>query len=307
MAGPELLIAIVWLGVPALFVWSMVRHPPNRSIATFAKQYWVPLTPHNVTQLRRYIQWTRRWRLAGVAVAFVLVGGWNIATASSGGAGVGWIPFVIGYGVGSMIGELTRPAERPASTAIATLQQRGVRDYVSTFIISVTGIVFVASLVPAVYLLASNPQRPWVDRVEPLGQRPQDWFVALLAGASVAVAVACWFASRLLAQAPAPADSPDRQAVRHAIRTSAIISIFGVAIMMLGMIGAKLGGSAVTMNNVVDRTEVMSWILGICSFGCGLVAMSGALLTFTSVPRLGPFAGKLPAVPLPEPEPPRLA
>lgn len=303
MAGPEFIILLM-LVLPAVFIWSMVRRPPGRSIAAFAKQYWVPLTPHNVEQLRRYIQWTRRWRLAGVAAAFSLAGIWNVVTERSTSS---WVPFVVGYGVGSMIGELTRPAERPASTAIATLQQRTVSDYVSTTLIKTTIIVFIAGLVPAAYLLLSNPQRPWVDRIEPLGQRPQDWLVVLLVAASVATAAACWLASRLLAQAPAPADSPDRQAVRHAIRTSAIISVFGVAIMTLGAIGAKLGGSAITMNNVVDRTEVMSWVLGVCTFGCGLVAIAGGLLTLTSVPHLGPFSGRLPTVPLPEPEPPRMA
>jgi len=304
MAGPEFIIVLLMWVLPAAFIWSMVRRPPGRSIAAFAKQYWVPLTPHNVGQLRRYIQWTRRWRLAGVAAAFSLAGIWNVVAERSNS---NWIPLVVGYGVGSMVGELTRPAERPASAAIATLQQRTVSDYVSTNLITITITVFIANLVPAGFLLLSNPQRSWIDRIEPLGQRPQDWFVVLLGAASVVTAAACWLASRLLAQAPAPADSPDRQAVRHAIRTSAIISVFGVAIMTLGAIGTKLGQSAVTMNNVVDRTEIMSWVLGICTFGCGLVAPAGALLTLTSVPRLGPFSGKLPVVPLPEPEPPRVA
>ena len=239
-----------------------------------------------------------------MAAAFSLAGIWNVVAERSNSD---WVPLVVGYGVGSMVGELTRPAERPASTAIATLQQRRVSDYVRTTLVTTTISVLIASLVPGAYLLLSNPERPWVDRIEPLGQRPQEWFVVLLVAASVATAAACWIASRLLAQAPAPADSPDRQAVRHAIRTSAIISVFGVAIMTFGAIGAKLGQSATAMNNVVDRTEVMSWVLGVCTFGCGLVALAGALLTLTSVPRHGPFSGKLPVVPLPEPEPSRVA
>ena len=293
---------ILTIGLYLVFGWLMVRRPSDRSVAAFAKWYDVPLTSHNVEQLRRYIQWTRRWRLGGVAVATVIAGAISWFTDRG---GFGWVPIVMGYSVGSMAGELARPTDRGSATSIATLRQRRVSDYVSTGTLAAVGVVVIAALVPAAYLLLSNPQRSWVSRVEPLGERPQDWFVVLLAGISVAIAVACWLGGRALAQAPAPADSPDRQAVRHAIRSVAIVSLFGGAAMTVGAIGAKLGSAAITMNNAVDRTEVVSWVLGVCTVTCGLIAMAGALLTLTSIPRLALLSGRLPDVPLPEPSPNR--
>lgn len=91
------------------------------------------------------------------------------------------------------------------------------------------------------------------------------------------------------------------------MRTSAIISVFGVAIMTFGAIGAKLGQSATAMNNVVDRTEVMSWVLGVCTFGAtsktplyeqikgqiiGLIA-SGELPVQCRLPPIRQLAGDL--------------
>lgn len=300
MGGPELMIVTAIWAPMLVFLWLMVRRPSDRSVAAFAKTYFVPLTTHNVDQLRRYIQWTRRWRLGGVIVANLLAG---VVSLLAGRGGFGWIPIVVGYSVGSMVGELVRPTDRPANIALATLQHRRMRDYVTTPALGAAGVVFIASLIPAVYLLLSNPHRSWVDRTEPLGDRPQDWFVVLLTGLSIATALACWLGGRALAQAPAPADTPDRQAVRHAIRSSAIMSLVGGAVMTTGAIGSKLGGVAITLDHSVDRSQVMTAMLTVSSLTCVLLAIAGAMATLTSVPRFSPFSGRLPEVPFPEPTP----
>jgi len=300
MGGPEVIIVAVIWGIPALFVWLMVRRPSDRSVAAFARTYEVPLTSHNVTQLRRYIQWIRRWRVGGAAATTLLA---VLTSAVTARGGFGWFPLVAGYSIGSLLGEVTRPAERTTNAAIARLRPRRIRDYVKPGFLVAVAVVFAASLVPAVFLLVTNPQRPWVDTVETPGLRPQDWFVIALTAVSFATAIASWFGGRIVAQAPAPADSPDRQAVRHAIRSATLMSIVGGAAMMIGIVGTKLGDAARQLNDLADGSGIVSWILRSCTVVCLLATTFGGLLTLTSIPRVAPFLGPLPPVPFPEPRP----
>lgn len=282
-----------------LFVWLMVRRPSDHSVAAFAKSYAVSLTSRNVEQLRTYIQWSRRWRLSGVVAFAALVGVLDRTTESNSPQ---WWLLAIGYSAGSLVGELLRPDDRPPDVSIATLTRRGVGDYVTMRFSAVVGAVFVASLVPAAYLLLTNPQRPWIERANPPGSRPQDWFVIALAALSCMISLTCWLAARSLAQAPAPADTPDRQAARHAIRSSAIISVIGGATMIIGSIGIKLCSAANTVNGYVDDSAVMSWLLALCTVACMVGTTWGAILTLTTIPRLAPFIGRLPTVPQPGPQ-----
>lgn len=292
---PELIIALVWL-IPAIAVWLLVRRPSDRSVAAFAKTYVVPLTPHNVAQLRRYIAWTRRWRLGGAVIAVTAAGALTAARGET--FGNPWLPIVAGYSLGSLVGEFVRPVEHRRGPQLATLQRRRIVDFVKPGFIVALVIGALAALFMAAVLLATNPRRGWVEATtfgEP--SRPQDWYVVTLAAIVVVSLGLVWFGGRALARAPMPADSADRQAVRHAIRSAAILSLVG---------GAALGIGAVT-TRFADIVTMLAWTntpmeqFGVIARLCGwLLATWGALLTLTSVPRFAPFSGRLPAVPAPE-------
>lgn len=296
--GPEFLILGVFWLLPALAIWSLVRRPSDRSVAAFAKVYEVPLTVGNVEQLRHYIQWTRRWRVGAAILAFVVASA--VAAIRRDAIGNPWLPLVIGYSLGSVVGEILRPNERIPHEQRASLERRRVVDFVRPGFLGALAVVYVLTLVPAGWLLLTNPQRSWSDRTglgEPLGVRPQDWFVlALIAVASGAVLL-CWLGGRAIARAPFPADSRDRQAVRHAIRSAALLSMVGGATMVCGAIVNKLSWSVTDLT--VGRSVLGQFVVAISWVGI-LAAMWGALLTLTSVPHFAPFAGALPPVPHPE-------
>jgi len=296
--GPWLVSVTIWM-LAAAFVLFMCRRPSDRSVAVFTKAYSVELTPHNVGQLRRYIQWTRRWRLGGVSVAVAaatLITRWGETTS-----GIGWLPIAVGYSVGSLAAELFRPVER--SRAVASLDSRRVRDFVVPHFIVAAAVAVVVSLVPAVFLLATNPQRSWAPdpSTSSIGRRPQDWFVLLLVSVMIAIAAGCWFACGLLARAPFPADTFDRMAVRYAIRSAAIMSVIGGSVMAIGTIGTMLASAAFSVR--LDE-PISAWVIGISALVSFVLASWGGLLTITVIPHVAPFAGRLPEVPMSDDDPP---
>lgn len=289
---PELVIAAVW-AVPAIAVWMLLRRPSDRSVAAFAKTYVVPLTPHNVEQLRRYIAWSRRWRLGGAVAAFTATG----ALSASRGDPLGspWLPIVVGYSVGSLVGELVRPVEHGDGPKLATLQRRRIVDFIKAGYLIALVVGALVAMALAVALLATNPRRGWVETstfAEPY--RPQDWYVLVLTAIVVVSLGLVWIGGRALARAPMPADSADRQAVRHAIRSAAILSLVGGAALVIGAVIAKLGNVVSLLarsNSPMVQVAAIAPLLGL------LLATWGALLTLTSIPRLGLFSGRLPKVP----------
>lgn len=299
------MILLVALGaLPLLFVWLMWQRPSNRSVAAFARTYAVPLTPHNVEQLRRYIQWTRRWRLGGAIAANLLAVAIGIVTNHG---RFGWVPLIIGYSIGSLLGELFRPLDRAVgSVPVASLERRGVGDFLMFRFLYAAWVVFAASLLPALFLLLDNPRRGWVDSVDPTNvvtYRPQDWFVVGSVVVSIGAAAVAAIGARTLAQAPMPADTPDRMAVRHAIRTAAIMALVGGTVMVSGTVGAKLGNASVLLDG--DASKIVQWTNNLATILCALSAMFGGVMTLATVPRIAPFAGQLPLVP--DPNPPQAA
>ena len=280
------------------FAWLMLRRPTDRSVAAFAKTYAVPLTAGNVDQVRRYIQWTRRWRLGGVLLASsAAVAAANITHQGR----FGWISLVVGYGAGTLVGELLRPVERRPADNIASLERRRVRDFVVPGVLAIVGLVFVASLFPAAFLLLDSPQRSWIGTIDPSNQiayRPQDWFVVALVAVSIGALAIARVSTRALAQAPMPADTPDRMAVRHAIRSAAIMSVIGATVMVSGGVGAELGSAAVLLDG--DASQLVRSANNLASWIGGISAMLGGVMTLTTIPRLAPFSGTLPTVPEPE-------
>lgn len=295
-----ILLVALW-GLPLLFVWLMWQRPSNRTIAAFAKTYAVPLTLHNVEQLRRYIQWTRRWRLGGVITANLFAVAISVFTQRG---GFGWLPLVVGYSIGSLLGELYRPVERATgSTPSASLERRRVLDFVVPWFVTAAFVVFAASLVPALFLLLDNPRRGWFDGGGPIANdryRPQDWYVIGLVVVAITAAGFAWWGARTLAQAPVPSDTPDRMAVRQAIRSAAIMALIGGTVMVSGTVGAELGSAAMLLDG--DTSKVVQWTNNIATILCGLSALGGGILTLTTIPRIAPFAGPLPTVPASSPQ-----
>ena len=295
-----ILLVALW-GLPLLFVWLMWQRPSNRTVAAFAKTYAVPLTLHNVEQLRRYIQWTRRWRLGGVITANLFAVAISVFTQRG---GFGWLPLVVGYSIGSLLGELFRPVERATgSTPSASLERRRVLDFVVPWFVTAAFVVFAANLVPALFLLLDNPRRGWFDGGGPIANdryRPQDWYVIGLVVVAIAAAGFAWWGARTLAQAPVPSDTPDRMAVRQAIRSAAIMALIGGTVMVSGTVGAELGSAAMLLDG--DTSKVVQWTNNIATILCGLSALGGGILTLTTIPRIAPFAGPLPTVPASSPQ-----
>jgi len=279
-----------------MFVLLMTRQPSDRSVAAFAKAYFVPLTSGNVGQLRQYIYWTRMWRLGGVvAIGAVAIIAALIADKTFGNP---WVLVIAGYAIGTLLAELLRPVERRDGPRVASLNRRRVQDFVAPQFVVVVVVVFVASLVPVVYLWASSPVRSWVDSADPARDahnRPQDWFLYALAGVLVVVALVAVLGVRSLARAPFPSDTSDRQAVRHAMRSVSIMSVIGGAVMVFGAIGAHLGGAATMLDG--NAPKLFQWMNVFVAFVCALSAVWGGLLTLSTIPRLAPFAGELPMVP----------
>ncbi|HSM67227.1 MAG TPA: hypothetical protein VK860_13045 [Ilumatobacteraceae bacterium] len=292
------LVVLLALGVPTLYLWLMLRRPTDRSVAAFATTYAVPLTSHNVDQVRRYVQWARRWR-AGATVLLV-VGSSTSAYVLDRDPVVWWLPIVVGYAVGTLAAELLRPTERSA-TAVASLEPRRVRDFVVPHFLVAVAVVFVVGLVPAVFLLIDNPQRPWNDAATVSTNemsRPQDWFVVTLALVSIAAAAAATAGARALAQAPIPADTADRMAVRHAMRSASIMALIGASVMASGAVGAKLAGAAVMLD---AGAPLLVRVINGLAVGIGALATFwGAMWTLTTIPRLAPFSRPLPPVPAAE-------
>lgn len=54
-----------------------------------------------------------------------------------------------------------------------------------------------------------------------------------------------------------PADTPDRLAARHAIRSAAILALVGGTVMVSGTVGAKLGNAAVLFDG--DASTGVQW------------------------------------------------
>jgi hypothetical protein len=288
------MFALVIIGPGLSYLWLMIRRPSDRSVAAFAKTYAVPLTSSNVEQVRSYIQWVRRWR-AGATLT-VLVSTTGAADALDREPISWWFPIVIGYGIGTLAGELLRPVERRPDAARATLESRRICHFVVPHFLVAVGVVFAASVVPAVFLLVDNPTRPWRPPPSPNElTRPQDWFVVLLAGISAAATATGLLGARVLARAPLPADTSDRLAVRHAVRSAAIMAVVGAAVMVSGAVGAKLAGTAGSLDQ--GALLVVQALNGVAVGIGALGTLWGAMLTLNTIPRFAPFSGALPAVP----------
>lgn len=234
--------------------------------------------------------WRRPSDRSVAVAAATLITRWGETTS-----GIGWLPFVVGYSVGSLAAELFRPVER--SRAVASLDSPRVRDFVVPHFIVAAAVAVVVSVVPAAFLLATNPKRSWApdQSTNSIGTRPQDWFVLLLVSVVIAIAAGCWFACRILVRAPFPAETFDRMAVRYAIRSAAIRSVIGGSVMAVGTVGTKLAGAAFSVR--LDD-PISAWVMGISALVSFVLASWGGLLTITVIPHVAPFAGRLPEVPM---------
>ncbi len=291
----QVALSLLWVVVVGV---ALVRRPTDHSVAAFAKTYAVTLTPGNVDELRSYIWWTRCWRIGGAMVVLALM--ISVAAIMGDPVEFSWYSLIAGYAMGALIGELVRRNPGHDGPALASMQRRTTVDFVNRSLISALVVVTgAAAFIGAWVLWHRRSSDGWFANAVWSGPRAEGpmttWFVAALTATCVLVPAVAWFGIRRLVRAPIPAAQPDRQMVRHAIRTSAIMSVIGGATMAAAGIGLRLQSEASWPAG--GDHALLRLLVVVATFVCALSVMWGALLTLTAVPRFAPLAGRLPLVP----------
>lgn len=273
--------------------------PTDRHLALFASVYEVPVTPANRRLLARYIWWSRVWRIGGGVTALVVC---RVATA------IADVPFdqpltvlAVGYALGAVIGEAVRPRPPRATGARASLEVRRVTSYVRPWLPVSTVALWIGSIVALV--LAHWADGSGSARLTELhfdlavGSWSEPALVSAIGVASAVIAVS-WVVATRLARRPQPEEAPDIEAVHHAIRSAAIMSLMGCALM------ASATSAAIASERLNQMTDRASWpedlLIQVLQYGALIGSFTGLMLSWRAIPRFAPFWRRLPAVP-PEP------
>ena len=260
-----MLVQVAYGTVFAAVVLTGFRRPSDRVIALFSEVYAVPITPINRRLVEHYVRWSRTGRLLG------LVGGFGVSLVMPEDRQLLWP--VVGYGLGAVLAELLRPSV-PGSSA--TLRRRRLTDYVGSEFVVVLGLNATLVCVGLVVGLLTRTGPP--VSTETLG----------LACASGAYLLLATVAARRIISAPQPVAGRDLDATEHAVRSSALIALVGLAYLAVGQLGVV----------VWQLTLDGSWrrLGAIVSVVVGLSATAGVFMTFRSLPRFAPFWRRLPQI-----------
>lgn len=271
---------VIYLAGAGLAAALLLREPTDRHVALFAGLHAVPLTPATERALRSHIRWRRIWRFTGAAVAA------PIAVAAGDGDGNTLLLAIAGgWAIGSLVAELTAPRPARSRRVSASLERRSAASYVQPWLLVATGLAGALAVTQVVVLLVREAPGGWFV-YEP-GTQPSDLPErATLWSALVAALLLCaigWYAARRAALAPSPPGDPEQEAVRHAIRSSSVMTIVGSTLMGLGALGTWAAGAA-TLADTLDAPW-WRWFNNISFLLCLLAAVAGFFLSLRAVPR----------------------
>lgn len=294
----------IYIAVVVCIAVVFVGRPTDRSVALFSDNYSVPLTSTNVELLRSYIWWSRAWRIGPTVLVVIVLD--LVGLVDDGGNApldISVQLVITTYAIGTLIGEFLRPRPDTSTTATASMNRRSVTDFVSYWFVGMCAAALTAVVVGAAWHLThAGSDAGWfayapTDGIG-WGQRFAPWYVSVVGGGAVFIAVATWLTAIRLAQAPMMRVQSDRRAVDHAIRTAALLTIGGAALLAVAGIGYHLTNTA-TAASQGDGT-VWQWLLGITKVVSALAALAGGYLTWTAIPRFSAIWRRLPDVPAAE-------
>jgi len=275
---------IYGLLVAAVAAWAVVP-PTDRHLALFAHVYEIEVTPANRRLLSSAILWSRCWRIGGAVVALVAVG--VIDLIADNDPDWGLLPIAVGCAVGGTIGEWMRPRSTPGGRRRASLRPRGMTDYVRPWVVrSVLAFLGLAGTCAAIYAAIW----PVEDRTWPWAPQPMVMGGIVLGG--IAFTALTVLVGTAVARRPEPTGEASIAAVHHAVRSAALVSLSGTALMAAS---GTAYFSGIRANQYADG--VASQIGGITTWASVLGMFVGLMLSIRSIPRFAPFWRRLPPVP----------
>lgn len=277
------LIAVAW----TLATISVARGADARHVAGFAELYAVPLTTETTDLIRSTLTRTRRFRAIGAA-ATVTAGTITIARFA-GWWSVGLWTVVglvaVGFGLGLVVDELTRP-DLSTSSPVATLERRSVRTYVERWVIAF-GVFMLAVVVVQLWFAID------LGRVDGLLTPDTTSNGFSLRGQAV-VAIGLFLAVVLsaiglllprLVRRRFDATEPERAAVFHALRTSAVSALVGAALLVVGVTAGLLARYAALEDSATNA--MVQWTNNLSILVSAASVAFGASLPLFATPRRG--------------------
>ncbi|MEY4231360.1 MAG: hypothetical protein RLZZ362_2209 [Actinomycetota bacterium] len=261
--------------------------PTDRHLALFAHVYEIEVTPANRRLLSSAIRWSRCWRIGGAVVA--MVAGVVIDLIADNDLNWGLFPIAVGCAVGGTIGEWVRPRSAPRGRRRASLRPRGMTDYVRPWVVSsVLAFLALAGTCAAIYAAiwpVDDRTRTW-----PWAPRPMVMGGIVLGG--LVLTALTVLVGTAVARRPEPTGEASIAAVHHAVRSAALVSLSGTALM------AASGTAYFSSLRVYQYADGAASTIGsITTWTSGLGMLVGLMLSIRSIPRFAPFWRRLPPVP----------
>lgn len=270
-----MIIGLVVLAVP-LYLWFLFRREPVSRTEAFAGLYGVQLTDRSAKLLDRSLRRSRSLRWLSAIVVTIAYGfvDRNAGFESFLGA------IAVGFAIGSLLDEATRPRRAPDATMRASLERRSVFTYVERWVVAMLALAVANALAAGAVLLRLDavgvPDLPGTD------VPGRNIIIASMLGVVTIVAIGAALLRRLVLL-PTSADSPDLLAVRHALRMAAVLSVVGAVLVIVGFVGARLGNAA-SLNDGTRR-NALQWISNISTLVSVIAILVGLPLSLRALPR----------------------
>ena len=290
----EFVVLAVQVVLTLLAIVLFAELPPSeRHLARFASTYELRLTDANRPVLAHAIRWSRAWRLGGAVAAVLAHQLVQAATGRASGVGIIWL--ACGYALGATVGEAVRRHDRTDERPRASMHRRRARDHVRPWVTWWTAAM--CALAALATLRFWQLGRSGTDAAPTHGWTPSPALAALLVGlvliaVAIQLAVATWTARR-----PVALSAPDVDAAQHAVRSAAIVSLAGCALMSASL------ATSWTMIRVSwlasGRHDAWSNLHGAVHAIAIAGVVVGLTLSLRSIPRFLPIARPAPGRPAP--------
>ena len=216
------------------------------------------------------MRWTRAFRVGGAVVVSI------IAIASGLADGLNLLAIVGGVAAGSLVAELTRPQQFDRTRRRASLDRRGVTDYIERFVLVIVAIA-AASLAAAAALAVSIDTPEWTSSM------PADGSIVAFTAGALAVGLASVLLAQSIARQSAPLGDQTHSAIRHAIRATSISSVIGGGLIALGVGLYRIVGQGVLYDTDAGAgARLANNLLYFAMLG---TLAAGVGLSFSSLPR----------------------